>query len=134
MTGEVVIVFLLATLSAVIAGLMFLKGYFHEESNTRWRRIIDPDRVFFPHLGNRKLISAADRLAFLVCICVASVILVYGLFTVLGLFDSAYSIKLAPSFLVMGVLGSWIVRFVFIFLYKDTPPENLPRHWPFSKP
>jgi len=133
MAGEVVIVVLFAALLAVIASMMFLKGYFHEETSTRWRRIIDPDKLFFPRLENRHVINAADGFAFLICACTAGFIVVYGILTLLGLFDSARAIKLAPSFLVAGVLASWMVRFVFIYSYKDTPPEKLPRVWPFKR-
>lgn len=133
MTVEIVIVFLLAALSAVIAGMMFLKGYFHEESNSGWKRTIDPDKLIFPHLKNREVITAADRLAFLICISTASLILSYGILTLLGLFDSARAMKLAPSFLVVGVLLGWMTRFVFIYFYKDTTPEALPRIWLFKR-
>lgn len=133
MAGEVVIVSLFAALLAVIGGMMFLKGYFHEETSARWGRIIDLDKLFFPRLENRQLINASDRLAFLICVCTAALIVVYGIFAALGFFDSARAVKLAPVLLVGGVLGSWILRYIFIFLYKDTPPEDLPRVWPFKR-
>lgn len=133
MTVEFAIVFLFAALLSVIAGMMFLKGYFHEESNTRWRRTIDPDKLLFPHLENKQVITSADRLAFLVCVSTASVIVINGILALLDLFESARAVKLAPSFLVAGVLLGWMMRFVFIYFYKDTPPEKLPRIWPFKR-
>lgn len=133
MSTETVIVLLFAALSAVIAGMMFQKGYFHEESNTWWRRTIDPDRLFSLHLKNREVITAADQLAFLICITTAVFILACGILTVLGLVDSVRAMKLAPSILVAGVFLSWILRYGFLYLYKNTPPQELPRVWPFKK-
>jgi len=118
---------------AIIAGVMFLNGYYHDNPNSRWRKGIDPDKIFFPKLDNKRLITAADQLAFLICVGTAVLIAVLGILTSTGLLyvNAKEPVSLSVVLLFLAAVASWVMRYVFIILYKDKPGIQIPRIWPF---
>jgi len=111
----------------VILGLMFLNGYFHEERNTRFRRVIDLDKVIFPKLDNPKLVKAADRLAYAICIVCAILTAATGLLAYLH----ASIPNIGALFMFVGFIGSWVTRLIFIAFFIGKPLQQLPKIWPF---
>lgn len=98
-----------------LLGLMFLKGYFHEERNTRFRRITDLDKIVFPGISNKAVVWAADKMAFWICVLMALLTMANGILAYK--FDNIPNIS--ALFIAIGVFGSWISRFIYIYIFKD---------------
>ena len=131
---EVLVPVLFVAMAAAIAGLMFLKGYFHEDPESRWRRGIDPDKILCPNLHNKRLILAADRLAFWLCESMASFLVVFGILASVELINSKPAVSLAAAGLLLVILSSWVIRYLFIFLLRNKTPDEIPSMWPFDEP
>jgi hypothetical protein len=119
--------------AAIISAFMFLEGFFHGEANTKFRMIIDLDKIFFPKLQNKKLIAAADRLAFLICLLTSFLILTLGAISISGLRFIEELINLSVALIFIAIVSGWITRYIFIYIYKDKPTDKIPRIWPFKK-
>lgn len=108
----------------------FYEGYYHEKGKEKFSFLrrgsiaINLDSIFFGAL-DEKLIKAADRLAFLVCVCSSFFIAVSAV--LFFSFKAGIFNLLSLAFLAIGLLGSWLLRFAFIFIYKNKPPKKIPR-------
>jgi hypothetical protein len=106
----------------------FLSGIWHEEGKEkfnflrRWSIVIDPDLIFGGGL-NPKLVLAADIIAFWICVWDAAVVLSLGLISHFLWSNAVYPMG---AFFVLGVVGCWLTRFVFILVYKNRPIEEIP--------
>lgn len=118
---------------AVLTGFMFLKGFFHEEKNTRFRRIVDLDKIFFPKLENSKLIASGDRLAFVICIGTSLVIVAITVASLAGVVAIEKLININAALLLLTVFFSWVARFLFIIAYKNKPIDKVPSFWKGKK-
>ena len=97
-----------------IVVLMFKSGYFHGSQNTKFQRIIDFDKVLFPDINKPTLIRTADKLAFNVCLICAVLTSSSGVLTYL---DPNVP-NIGFLFMLIGFLGSWIIRYGFIYFNK----------------
>jgi len=118
---------------AFIAAVMFLEGYFHEERNTRFRRIIDLDKIIFPKLDNKQLIDSADLLAFFICLIGSVVILLMAILLLLGIRLIDEPINNSAALLGASLIGSWTIRYIFIYIYKNKSADKIPKFWPFKR-
>jgi hypothetical protein len=116
----------------IVAGLMFLFGYLHGEGNSRFRVIIDLDKIVFPDLRNERLIKSADRIAFLICSFVSIIILIIGVFVYFRFFHIDKLLNLTSAWLLMAIVLSWFMRYVFIYVYRKRSSEDVPRIWPLK--
>src|SRR5208283_297289 len=103
-------------------GLMFLGGLFH-------RANVNPDDIFFSAIKDRRIFKAADQVAFDTCVAMM-------LFALLNAF-ALHTYSLVPSvrafFVVIGIILSWLIRLIFIAIYRNKNYNQVPRIWPFSR-
>ena len=104
----------------VIVGLMFLEGYFHKVT-------FDLDK-FIPNISS-ELILNSDKIAFWTCLLMAIFTAINGLL--------AYYFASIPNismiFLVIGFIGSWGVKYIFIYKYKKKSIDQIPKFWPYKR-
>ncbi|MBI5886053.1 MAG: hypothetical protein HZB85_05665 [Deltaproteobacteria bacterium] len=109
--------------------IIFLKDYYREryQSNRIIKSIllIDYDKFLRIFIRNLRwdIIKASNRLAFWICIIAGVLTAMNGLFAFL--FEAVPNV--AMIFIVIGFLGSWVGKYIFLYLYKDRPIEDIPR-------
>lgn len=113
----------------ILSGFMFLKGFFHEDKNTRFRRIVDIDKIFFPKLSNLKLITFGDRLAFVISIGFSLVIVTITIANVAGAVAIGKIVNINAALLLLSVFVSWVARLLFITAYRNKPIDKVPSFW-----
>lgn len=109
-------------------GLMHLEGLFHKKNKKGIiKTMIDWDRVLLSELDNETLIKKSDQLAFIICGIMSFLTFLNGLL--------AYYINLpnvSIIFILIAVIATWPIRFLFLYAYKNKSVDKLPRIWPFK--
>jgi len=110
-------------------GILFLRGYWHEEYKEkfsifrRYSTSIDPDKMFVTSIDTDVILSA-DLLAFWICVSLGILILI----NCLAIRYLGMNLDFTVFFSFVGLIIVWIVRFVFIYFYRNK--RNVPKFWP----
>ncbi len=123
MPEEIIINFALG-FGLLILGLMFLYGLFHNSYKRNFSFTIDPDHLFFK--DKNELIKESDKLAFWVCSLMSLMTVGNG---VLIVYVKNFP-NISMIFVFIGFAGSWLIKYSFLFYYKNLPVESIPKFWP----
>ena len=116
------------TFILVLLGLMFLEGIWHKKGKLL-KSFLDIDNLFFPRLRDRRVLKSGDRLAFLICILMAVLTFLNGVFSS----AFAWMPNVSAVFLFIAIVLTWPIRIIFILVYRSRDYEEIPKFWPFNE-
>ncbi len=128
MNGDFLINTLLS-FALLLIGLMFIEGIWHKKG-VLIKSLVNIDNFFFPELQDKRILILGDQLAFIVCIGMALFTFVNGIFC---LFNPSFP-NISGIFVFIGVLLSWPIRVIFIFVNRNKDFDKVSSIWPLKKP
>lgn len=111
-----------------VIGLMFLKGMWKNKQRTI-KGLLGISYETPQDLKSNKLVSAANQLAFMICLLMTLLTLADGV--VAYYTASAPNITLILAFIA--IFLTWPIWVGFISIYKKKKDQDIPRIWPFPK-
>ncbi len=103
-------------------------GYLSGCLRGTYKYTFDLDKLFFSRARDQRVFKIADQWAFVVCSLMAGCTLANG---ILSYVYSGIP-NVSAVFLLGTIFLSFVVRYAFVVMYKNTRYELIPISWPFT--
>lgn len=130
---EELLLIVFVSLGGIIAGLAFLYGRHRGKQNSRFRMTINVDPIFLPKTADELLLTMGDRVASIISFGGSIIVLLIGLLSLLDIMAMKRLVNLSIAWIVMAIVLGWLGRLIFVWVYRNTPKEQIPNIWPFRR-